>query len=166
MQGRQGHGQSHDAAVGVGDDVAATRAPTLRVQGVQVVGVHLGDEQRHVGVHAVVAGVRDDGVALAGEAGFHLARHRGVEPREEHLRAEGPLAGGDPDVRHGVGGSAGQAPGAGFAIGSARRAVGGGQLRHLEPRMIGEELHEALADRSRRAQDADRNLHLGASLPQ
>ena len=63
VQRRQGHGQADHAAVRVGDDVAAAGALALHGERVEVVGVDLGDEQRHVGVHAVVARVGDHGVA-------------------------------------------------------------------------------------------------------
>ena len=108
----------------------------------------------------MVAGVGDDGVALAGQRGLHLAGDRGVEPGEEHLGAERALARRHPKGTDRLGGSPGQPPGAGLAVRLARRAVGGGQVDHLEPRVIGEELDEALAHGSRRSQDAHRNLHV------
>ena len=160
VQGSKRHRQAHDAAVRVGDDVTAAGALALDRERVEVIGVDLRDQQRHVGIHPMVAGVGDDGVALAGQRGLHLAGDRGVEPGEEHLGAERALARRHPKGTDRLGGSPGQPPGAGLAVRLARRAVGGGQVDHLEPRVIGEELDEALAHRSRRPQDAHRNLHV------
>ena len=84
VQRGQGHGQADHAAVRVGDDVAAARALALHGQRVEVVGVDLGDEQRHVGVHAVVARVGDHGVALA---------RRAPSPPRRPPRSRGPRRG-------------------------------------------------------------------------
>ena len=48
-----------------------------------------------------------------------------------------------------------QPPLGGFAVGLAAGAVAGGEPGDLEPGMVFEELNEALADHSGRAQDAD-----------
>ena len=52
----------------------------------QVPGVHLRDEQRHVGVHAAGAGVGKDEAAAGTELGFQLAGDGGGQGREHDAR--------------------------------------------------------------------------------
>ena len=126
-------------------------------QQLQVVGVDLGDEERHQRIHPVVARVADDDVPGGGEGAFDLAGHRGVEAREHDLRSAARRAGLDHAGRGGVGNRRGQAPGRHAAVGLALRALAGRQPGEVEPRMRGQAGHELLPDHSRGTQDTDVN---------
>src|SRR6185503_4754566 len=134
----------------------------LHGQRVEVIGVDLRDEERHVGVHAVVAGVRDDRVSLVRERRLHFARHRGVEAGEQDLGLELLVAGLDHAARGRLREGSPEAPRAGVLVRLARRPVRRRQLLDLEPGVIGEELHEALSDRARGAEHA--HCHLSHSV--
>jgi dGTPase len=159
MQGGEGHGQAGHAAVRVRDDVAPARALALDGYGLEVARVDFGDEERNVGIHPVVAGVRHHRVVVGREQGFHLSRHRRVEAREEKSRAKWPFCPQYRERRNTGGGRSRQAPGAGLAIGLPGGAVRGGEFGHLEPGVMLEELHEALSHGAGRSQDADRDFH-------
>ena len=66
------HSQAHGGAVGVGDDESIVPAPdpSLVCQHRQVVSVHLRDEQGHIRVHAVRAGVAEHAVSGGGKTLF------------------------------------------------------------------------------------------------
>ena len=67
------------------------RRPLLRWQQVQVVRVHLGDDQRHIVGHAVRARVADDHVAGLGEGVLVSGGGGGIERREAAgARGRGP----------------------------------------------------------------------------
>ena len=69
---------------------AHRRRGSLRWQQVQVIRVHLGDDQRHVVGHAVRARVADDDVAGLGEGVLVSGGGVGIERREEQQgRASG-----------------------------------------------------------------------------
>jgi hypothetical protein len=59
----------------------------LLAEQLQVIGIHLGDEQRHKRIHAEVARVADHDVAGGGKGALDVARHRRVETREHDLRS-------------------------------------------------------------------------------
>ena len=136
---RQGHGEAHHAAVRVGDDVAAAGALALHGEGVEVVGVDLGDQQRDVGVHAVVARVGDDRVALRARGPSPTSPATDESrPENSSFERNGPVAGPDRqagDARPEA--SPGSRHVQASRVGLARRAIRGRDLGHLEPGMIG-----------------------------
>src|ERR1035437_1621776 len=163
LDGLEGHDQAYGGAVGVGDHVAARLAARgLLLDQVEVLGVNLGNDQGHVGRHAVGAGVGNDGAAGLGKAGFEVAGDGGVQSGENYFGC-GLVSGGR---SQGVGGSDGhagdasgerrvQAPPGGFSVGFAAGAVAGAQPCNFKPGMALKQLNEALADHSGRAEDAD-----------
>src|SRR5205085_8014004 len=69
VQGGKRHDQAGGGAVGIGDDEAARLAPpALRFDERHVAGIHFGNEQRNIGLHAEGAGVGDDNVSGGGKA--------------------------------------------------------------------------------------------------
>ena len=120
-----------------------------------MIGVHLGNEQRHVGHHPVVARVADDDVAGLGECAFDLAGDRRVEPENISFGALPGVAASTIVLRDVVGQAIGQPPGGGVAERLALRALAGAEPLHLEPRMVREKRDELLADHAGRAENAD-----------
>ena len=108
-------------------------------------GFTSGMSSGHVGAHAVVAGVGDHGVAPGGEDGLGLAGDGGIEAGEQQPGGEGGIERLDHQAGHRLRDTSRKPPGTGFAIGLARRALGGHDLGHGKPGMIGQELDEALA---------------------
>ena len=51
-------------------------------------GVHFRNEQRDVGIHAVILGIADDGIAGAGEIFFGGARDGRIERGENEVALE------------------------------------------------------------------------------
>ncbi len=79
--------QSNGGAVRIGDDVSAgLLTPALLLEQRQMGGVHLGDDQRNVFLHAEGAGVRDDSAAGGGKLRLELAGDIGVERGEDDRR--------------------------------------------------------------------------------
>ena len=86
---RDGHRQSDRRAVRIRDDVAvAAAAFFLPLDRAEVIGVDLGDQQRDVGVHAVIARVRDDDAAAIRVVVLGFAGDGGVESGEDEARFE------------------------------------------------------------------------------
>jgi hypothetical protein len=152
LERRQGDGQAHHRAVRVGDDVPLA-ALALHVDGVEVVRVDLRDQQRDVGGHAVVLGVRDHRAAAVGVVVLRLAGDRGVEAGEEQPRLEVAAQRFHGEAGHVVGHERLETPVGRRAVRLSGAAVGGHHLVHAEPRVIGEELDEALADGAGGAED-------------
>ena len=156
FEGLEGQNESDGGAVGIGDHVAARLAARgLLLDQVQVVGVDLGNDQGHIGGHAIGAGVGDDGAAGVGEFRFHFAGDGGVERGENDLRGAFGLGGRDGHTRDAVGKRSVEAPLGGFAVGLAAGTVAGCQPGDLKPGMVFEQLNEALAHHSGRAEDAN-----------
>src|SRR5260370_39629515 len=77
-------------AIGIRHDEAAiiTAIFLLQRNGVQMGGVDFGDKQWNAGVHAVIFGIADDGIAGSGEGFFGAARDGGIEGRENEVAIE------------------------------------------------------------------------------
>ena len=52
----------------------------LRIEQRKVIGIDLGNQQRHQRIHPVVAGVADDGPAAAREGDLGVAGDRRIQP--------------------------------------------------------------------------------------
>ena len=120
-----------------------------------MIGVDLGNEQRHVGHHPVVPRVAHDDVARFGECAFDLCRDRRIEPGEHQLRCVARRRSLDDPPRDVVGKAIGKPPGGGVAERFAFRALAGAEPLHLEPGMVREKGDELLADHAGRAENAD-----------
>ena len=144
-------------AVAVGDDPALPFAPALlRLEDAEVIRVHLGDDERHIGVHPVVLGVAEDEPAGAGEGGFDLGGDRRVQRREDKLGVDLLwIAGRDghrgDTVRHRLGAQ----PPRGFGVRLTGRPLRRRDGDEVEPRMIRQQSNERLADGARRAEHRD-----------
>jgi hypothetical protein len=119
-----------------------------------MLGVDFGNEQGNVGVHAVIAGVADDGIADAGEIFFGGAGDGRIERGENEVAIEIGFEAFDDEIARGVRDGSFEIPADGFGVSSAGRALGGGDFRELEPGMIAEEMDQALADDAGGAEDA------------
>ena len=152
----EGQHRTHDGAVGVGDDVAARLlAPGLLLDQMEVIGVDLWQDQRHVGRHAEGAGVGDDGAAGGGELGFEFAGEGCIDRREDDFGRAFWLGRRNDHLGDALGQDRVQTPLGGFAVSFASGAVAGGQPNDLEPGMVFQQLDVALADHAGRAEDAD-----------
>ena len=79
--------------IGIGHDEAGVVAALLllHADGVEMRGVHFGNQQRNVGIHAVIFGVADDGIAGAREFFFGGASDAGIERGKNEIAVEGGL---------------------------------------------------------------------------
>ena len=141
-----GH-RGHRRAVRVGDDALRSACDGVRV--------HLGDDERHVGVHAPRGGVVDDDDARLREPGREPPGRRatGGEDRDVEPGGVGGVGILDEDVA------------AERAHAAARGALGGeqAQLGDLESRVLEQAQHDA-ADLSRGADDAEPDGPRGAGI--
>ena len=62
-------------------------APGLRFDQRDVIAVDLGNDQRHVGLHAQGAGIGNDGASGVGELGLQFAGDPGIERGENNFRS-------------------------------------------------------------------------------
>ena len=149
------HHQADRRAVGVGDDQSTSSGvpPRLAIHQGQVVRVDLGDQERHRRVEAVVAGVRDDGVAAPRPVGLDVAGDGRVEAGKDHVHVGRRVDAldherADPGVQH-----LGLEPARGLAVGPARRPLGGHHRDDLDVGVTGQQADERLADGAGGAQD-------------
>src|SRR6266571_5123362 len=150
--------------VRIGDDETGvvTAIFLLQRNGVEMRGVDFGNEQRNVRIHAVIPRVADDGIAGAGEIFFGGAGDRRIERGENEVAIEIGLEPLDDESAGGLGDRRFEMPLDGFGVGFAGRTLGGSDFGEGKPRMIGQQIHEALADDARGAQDASAPLLLSA----
>ena len=158
-QRRQGHGEHHGRAVGVGDDGAGPAfGGALFGQQREVVGIDLGNEQRNQRIHPEVAGVADHDVAGGSKRAFDLAGDGGIEAREHHLGTATRHACIDDAVgrlgRH----RRGEAPRRHQLVGLAFGPLTRRQPGQAKPRVPGQPRHELLPDYAGRAKDAHFDL--------
>jgi hypothetical protein len=117
--------------------------------------IHLGDQQRDVGVHAVIARVRDHRAAAVRVVVFRFARDRGVEAGEEETRLEAGAEGLHGQAADVVRDEGLQPPVRRRAVRLPGAPVRCDDLMHAEPGMVREQLDEALAHGAGRAEDGD-----------
>ena len=120
-----------------------------------MIGVDLGNEQRHERIHPVVAGVADDEVAGGGEGLLDVAGDRRVERGKHDLRAAARRARLDGIGAERVGNRRGEPPRRDGAVGLAFRSLAGGEPGGAKPGMAREARDELLADDAGGAEDAD-----------
>src|SRR5439155_11815985 len=120
----------------------------------EVIGVHLRDEERHERIHTVIARVADHEPSRAGERRLRLSGDGGVERGEHEGRRGVRLDPGDNEIvrerrprRH-------DSP-RDLGVAAAGRAIACRDPRQPEPRMLGEQRHEVLTDDARGAENAD-----------
>ena len=129
----------------------------------EVIGIHLGNEQRHIGVHAIVARVAEHETAGAREGSLDLLRHIGVERGENDGRVYGGgVAAGDREIRDALRQLTAQ-PMRRLAVALAGGALRGCDRGDVEPRMVREQADERLADGAGGAEYADGNPASGSN---
>ena len=104
-------------------------------QEAQVIGVHLGNQQRHQRIHPVVARVADDEVTGGGEGLLDVAGHRRVEGGKDHARTAAGDAGVHLAAGERVGNRRGESPRRDSAVRLAFGSLARRQPRGREPRM-------------------------------
>ena len=156
VQWRRGESESDRGAVPVRHDRPgpATFAP-LHLEGVHVLGVHLGDEERNVIVHAMGLDVREHVVTGLREGGLPLLSRVGRQRREADLGVEVRARRLQRHAR-GVGGHlARPVPWRDVAVALARLRIARGEGADLEPGMTLQKADEPLPHGPGRAEDRD-----------
>ncbi len=109
----------------------------LHIHEFAMIGIYFGDEQRNVGLHAVIAAIADDRVTGARELFFGWTSDGGIERRETKIAIEAgaqglyrkaPLL---PEVSDAV-----DAPAHDIGVAFPGRAFRCGESRHAKPRMV------------------------------
>ncbi len=162
LQWLEGHYQGRRGTIRVRDDAAGPAAPFALFQdGLRVIGVDLGNEQRHVRLHAVRFRVAEDGLARAREVCLDLLSRFCRQGGEDDAHFVRQSAGAARAHRHGGyrGGHAasGQPPFRDFSIGSSCPALGYSKRGQFKPGMSLQQLDEALPDHTCRAENGDGN---------
>ena len=130
-----------------------------------MVGIDLGHHQRHVGVHAVAAGVRDHDVAGRGELGLGLIRDFRTQGGEQQAARQAVVDGRRHFHLSDLGRQGpGLHPGDSFSVRAPGGAPRAGQGRDLEPGVARQQGDEALADAAGRSEHGDRNLFVSGHL--
>ncbi len=162
FSGAEPHGEHDGGAVRIGDDLPLPAARALLAgHQLQVVGIDLRHQQRHIALHAVVARIGNHHVAGLREGALDLGGDRGIHGGEQQARRVAGLALFHRQVRDGIRRAAAQVPGHGVAVFLAGGAVAGAQPLQVEPGMALQELDEMLAHHAGGAEDAyfDSCLH-------
>ena len=100
-------------------------------------GVDFGNEQRNVGIHAVIPRVADDGIAGAGEIFFGGACDRRIKRGENEVAIEIGFESLDDESAGGIGDRRFEMPLDRFGVGFAGRTLGGSDFGEGKPRMTG-----------------------------
>src|SRR5262249_6760334 len=123
--------------------------------GIEMRGIDLGDEQGNVGIHAVISGIADNGVAGASEVFFRGTRHGRIERGEDEVAIERriePL--NDEIASHGRNRSV-QVPIYGACVRLTGRTLGGGNFGEFKPRVIYKKFDQTLANKTSGAENTD-----------
>src|SRR5712692_3980608 len=106
-------------AIGIGDDEAGVVAAILLLDGnsVEMGGIHFRNEQGDIGIHAVIAGIADDGIPRAGEILFGSSGDGRIERRENKIAIEREVKTFYDKVAGGFGNGRVEMPADGFEIG-------------------------------------------------
>src|SRR5216684_2032165 len=99
-------------------------------------GVYFGNEQRNIGIHAVIGRIADDGISSAGEILFGGAGDGRIERGENKVAVERGIETLDDEATRGFGDRRVEMPANGFGVGLAGRTLGGGDFGEVEPGMI------------------------------
>ena len=132
-----------------------TAGPHLRLDERQVLGIQLGDQQRNVGCHPEAPSVAEDGDSGSRPCRFCGLRYVGPKRRERQIDLGVRLEIGDLQIGCGGRHRLTQSPAAGVPVAATRGALGGGEMRDLEPGVVSELCDEALADSAGRAEHRD-----------
>src|SRR5215204_5218736 len=121
-----------------------------------MVGVHLGDDEGHVLIHAEVLRVAQHEATGAREGRLDLTSDARIECGEHDGCTDlGWIAGQHRHVTHRLGNSASADPARRLDVLLAGGPLRCSELRDVEPRMVGEQPDERLTDGTRRSEDGD-----------
>src|SRR5712691_23377 len=116
--------------------------------------VHFGNEERYIGIHAVIPAIADDGITRAGEIFFGRAGDGRIERGKHKVAVEREVETFDDEAARSVRDRRVEMPVHGFSVSLAGGTLGGRHFGELEPGMIAEHLNKALADDSSSAEDS------------
>src|SRR5271165_5300790 len=120
-----------------------------------MIGIDLGNHQRHVWLHTERRGVAHHSTSRLGELWLQLACDPGVEcSKDDPRRSFGPCW-RNWHFTHMVGDWRLQPPTHGVSIRLPGRAVRGGQPRYFKPGVVFQQLNEALTDNTSSAENSD-----------
>jgi len=117
----QDEDQASGGTIRVGDDETAvvTMVFLLRADGVEMRGVYFRDEQGNVGIHAVILGVADDGIARAGEVLFSGTSDARIERGKNEVALEAGIEAFYDEATGGVRDGSVEVPANGFGVSPA-----------------------------------------------
>ena len=125
-----------------------------------MIRVNLWDQQWHVNVHPMGAGIAQHTIAGRSQALLGLQSNTGRQSREEQLAVKPRRARLNNQLPSRLGALCGDTPRASLVIRQTDRPFRGRHGSQFEPRMLVQQLDEPLPNGSRRAQDTDSNgLH-------
>ncbi len=117
-------------------------------------GVDFSDDERDVGLHAIVAGIGDDDVTGLGKFAFNFGSDGGVHSREDETGRTGRLRFGDNDFGGFGRDIAIETPGCSVFELLTGGAITGSEPSQSEPGMALQEADEVLAHHAGAAKDA------------
>ncbi len=156
MQGGNGERDDDRRAVRIRHDrTGPAAALPLQLQQRQLIGVDLRDQERHVGIHAMVACIAEHDPPSPREGLLDLARHTGIEGGEDDRRIDRRRIAGHHRERAHVRGHGGADPAGGVGVRASSAAFRRGHGAELEPRMVVKQPDEGLSHGAGRAEHAD-----------
>ena len=117
-------------------------------------GVHFGNEERNVRLHAVTLRVAHHGIAGARKGLFDGPGHQGIKRGKDEVTIERRRGVLHDEAVGGLRDGAGEVPAHGVGIAIAGGALRRGNFGELEPGMLSEKMDEALADNAGGAEDS------------
>src|SRR5260221_3130029 len=113
--------------------------------------VHLGNQQRNVGIHAMVLRVADDGITGAREVLFGGPGHGRIERGENEIASETRVQAFDDEPSSNGWNRDVEETGDPISVTLTKGTLPGSDFGVLEPTMIGQEFSAALIDECRGA---------------
>ena len=141
---------------GIGDNHALPAArPLLRVEECQMAGIHFRNDERHIGIHAMIARIGHDDVAGLRELAFNLGGDGGVHSGEHEARSSSRGFGiGDNDFGRMRRDIAIETPGGCIFEFLAGGTITRSEPSEIEPGMTLQETNEMLAHHAGAAENA------------
>jgi len=169
----QNEDETGGGAIGIGDNEAGVVAAIflLRGNGIEMGCIDLGNEQRNIRVHAVIARIADDGIAGASKILLGRASDGRIESGKDEVAVERRVETLDDEIARGPGDGRVEMPANGFGVSPAGGTLGRGDFGEVKPGMVAEHLNKALADDTCGAEDSglpfflrSRHLHVLISV--
>ncbi len=109
-------------------------------------GVHLGNEQRNIRIHAVISGIAHHRISRTSELFFGCPCDRGIERGEYEVTLERGIEALHDQFAHSLGNGRIEMPADRLGVRFTRGALRSGDFREFKPRVIGKQVHDALAN--------------------